>query len=642
MLDYNVMILDAGKGTAREAKIKGVTGAVDAGLRIHEDRASWNYPPLSSGNPLFIGIGPLAGGPLFGSHRLVFVFRSPVSGGIHVSTMGGAAYDFVRTGLDGIVVEGYSKDPAIVLVLGGESGVEVSFEYVEWERLWRIYNGSPRGTRGLHSYIAREVLDERVRRRYRPRIILVGPGAYTTRFAGVFSWLPGPDWAPGPVVDSASRGGGGSVMAQAHGVVAIVFGSVGGGSRFERGRVVDVVSRVLGGNYYRVVEEATRKYRYDPSLDTGGTFGVNYVHYRELIPALAYNTIYYSPAVRLALHEKIMKWFWRPFQERVFVVEKARAWRTCGEPCSVVCKKIWNGVKLDYEPAHGMGPMIGVITLEDAAGLVELVDDLGLDAIEAGHTIAWLYDAVEKGLIKPGEMDLDERPVLDPLALDPATSKVNAVAARRLLERLVERRGEVTSLIALEGAREAARILDEVYEVRVSSSGWRFRDLLVYASFGETGYMTPNYYWSPGMVAPMFLLGRYWTNYSPSYTSPEDYAVHSYSRAIAELSIDNAGLCRFHRRWAEKVLQALYREVLGVDVDLYESSRGLYRRIALYQVRAGAEPKPWESRKTMDLVATIAAEVGYPGWESLVGNYDAILEWWHQFYGKLMDLVGGV
>ncbi|MCE4619897.1 MAG: aldehyde ferredoxin oxidoreductase [Desulfurococcales archaeon] len=640
MIEYKVLRVDVSRGEARGPEEKEASGAIEAGLSIHEEAGSWGEPPLSAGNPVFIGMGPLAGGPFFGSHRLVFVFRSPVSMGLHVSTMGGAAYDFARTGLDGLVVEGHSREPALVVVEGGESGVEARVEYFEWREVEEAFRGDPPGARGLHMLVLKRLGESW--RRYRHRIMVVGPGALTTRFAGVFSWVSRPDGSPSEVVDSASRGGAGSVLAQGHGVVAIAVGGVGASPRYDRRRALELAERLLGSRYYEAVRATTTKYRFEEKLGTGGTFGVNYVHYRELIPALAFNTIYYSPGVRLALHEKIMKWFWRPFNERVFSPGGSRYWRTCGEPCSVACKKVYGPVKLDYEPAHGMGPMIGVITLEDTVGLVTLVDDLGLDAIEAGHTVAWIFDLVNRGLLEPGEAGLDARPVLDPIALNPEESKANARLARRLLEAIVERRDPLASRIAVEGARRTAQLLDEEYQVRVEKTGWGFRDTLVYAAFGGEGYMTPNYYWSPGMVAPMFLLGRYWTNYSPSFTEPEEYARHAYTRAVHELAIDNAGLCRFHRKWAEKILPGLYKELLSAGYDIYEHSAKLYQRIALYQVRAGAEPRPWESRKTMDLVATIAAELRVPGWENAVGDYERILEWWTRYYEALMELVGSL
>jgi len=625
-LEYPVAVVRADRERVTYRSLP-VAGALEAGLHVHEEAGSWAADPLSPGNPLFIGAGPLAGGPLYGSHRLLAVFRSPITMGLHASALGGAAFHMIRAGILGVIVEGRSRDPLVVR-LYWRGGPEAEVTGLEWEELSRAYQGHQgyRGTRGLHSLLAERLGGEA----RRSRILVVGPAAWTTRVAGLFSWAPGPGGLPGPVVDSASRGGGGSVLAQGHGVAGLVLG---GPARWRLPRdLVGLVEEVFGREYARVVEEATRKYRYDPKLGTGGTFGVNYVYYRDLLPALAYNTIYFGRHVRLAVYQRLMEWFWRPFQEEVFEAGGPSRWRTCGEPCSVACKKVWRGVKLDYEPAHAMGPMIGVFTLPEAARLVEYVDDLGIDAIEAGHVVAWIFDMAQRGLIDPASAGLEGRPSLDPLMVSPETSRANAAHAEKLLEAMARGEG-LPGRAAKLGARTAARLLGEELSGPIQP-----RDLLVYAAYGSEGYMTPNYYWSPGMVAPLFVLGRYWTHYSPTFTGPEDYARLSYERILEEVAVDDAGLCRFHRKWASKALPRLLEE-LGLDGDPAGRAASLYRRIADYQGKAGAEPVPWESRKTMDVVATIAAELGIRGWEDAVGDRERLYEWWERFYGEIRRLV---
>jgi len=563
-LDYRILEVDVGRGRARDL-VAAANGPIEAGLRVHLDRGSWGVDPLSPGNPLLVGAGPFTYTPLMGSHRLIAVFRSPVSMGLHASALGGAGRALARTGYDAVLLVGRSREPVVVSLIAGPGGLEPEFHYLDWSGLWRVYGGYRgwRGARALHSYAA-DLLGRSRLEGARARLLVVGPAAWRARQAGIFSWVPERGFEPGPVVDSASRGGGGSVMAQAHGVAVLAVGGAADPEpRIPARRALELAREALGKPYARAVAEATVKYRFDPSLGTGGTFGVNYVYYRDLLPALAYNTVYYARPVRAALHARLMKLFWRPFQEEVFEVKGPRAWRNCGEPCSVVCKKIWRRVKLDYEPAHAMGPMIGVFTLPEAARLVELVDDLGLDAIEAGHVVAWIFDMTSRGLLEPGEAGLPGRPTLDPLAAGPEASRANARLAEPLLASLASAGEGPAGLAARHGARRAAALIGE--EAR-GVGGLEPRDLLVYAAFGGEGYMTPNYYWSPGMVAPLYVLGRYWTNYSPTFADPEDYARDSLARARAELLLDNAGMCRFHRRWAQKVVPAAYRE-LGEDLD---------------------------------------------------------------------------
>ncbi len=62
------------------------------------------------------------------------------------------------------------------------------------------------------------------------------------------------------------------------------------------GDIDKIFIQKLGKTYIQVLNEKTIKYRFDPQLGTGGTFGVNYVHYRELIPMFNFQSIYLPPS----------------------------------------------------------------------------------------------------------------------------------------------------------------------------------------------------------------------------------------------------------------------------------------------------------------------------------------------------------
>ena len=435
---------------------------------------------------------------------------------------------------------------------------------------------------------------------------------------------------------------------RAHGVAAVVFGGdhdearvnprLGDLGLFER-----VARRVAGKGYSELVRDSTVKYRFDPKLGTGGTFGVNYVHYRGLVPMLGYNTVYLSSVARERLVSAVLERLWGPVQREVFEAGGRKPWGTCGEPCPAVCKKVWRGTKIDYEPSNAMGPFIGVFDAGETRRLIELVDSLGLDAIEAGHIVAWVFDLVERGMLRPEEVGLSGRPVFDPVSLDPGeASRVNAGLAAELLEALVEQRGWLPTLIASRGLRAAAHALNMRFAGRVYLHHTGYQDAAVYAAYGEEGYMTPNYYWSPGVVAPMPVLGRYWTVYSPSFSEPEAMAEAAVERARMEYLVDNAGFCRFHRKWVERLLEHLYREVWGVEADLRAHATEKLRLVLRYQELAGAEPRPWESRKVVDMVASIAAEMGFAEWAEKLATdpRGGGLEWWTRFYRRVRRLLG--
>jgi len=648
---YRVVFVDVEKRIWQLEKFSFTKylGPIDLGIDLHLNKfKSFMYDVFHGNNALVMGCGPFAGSKLFGAHRLVFVFRSPHSGGLHVSTMGGAAFSFIRSSIHAVVIYGESNRPLIIGVWGDSNGsVKVEFKEIDENKLWYVfdnYNGL-RGVYGLTRYIYEIFKQYYVKGR--GRSIVIGPAAVKTIHGALVSIGLDENGNPLPgQIDLAARGGGGSVLYRAHRVVGIVFGGEYDPARNEprqlNTKFVDELSkRVLGKEYGAVVVEATKKYRFDPRLGTGGTFGVNYVLYRDLVPGFAFNTIYYGKTLRLRMHKMIMEYFWKPFQEKVFESKGPKPWHTCGEPCPGVCKKTWNNTKVDYEPFNGLGFLIGVLRFEDAKELVELVDMLGFDAIEVGHIVAWIFDLMHRGLLQPEEVGVSNRPYFDPLAYNPERhSPINKEIAYKIIEGLVRGDNEVLKLVSEKGIRVAAKELDKKYAFRVKMFGLKFEDAAVYAAFGEQGYMSPNYYWSPGMIAPLYVLGRYWTSYSPTFSDPEELAESAARRAIMELAIDNAGICRFHRHWAEKLLPHLYREVLGVEIDIVKHSAETYKKLIEYQERAGAVPSFWESRKTIELVATIAAEVGRVDWsEKIITRLEAAREWWERFKKKFVRVI---
>ena len=109
-----------------------------------------------------------------------------------------------------------------------------------------------------------------------PRVLAVGPAALATDFGAIGSSKVHKGELTA-VECWAGRGGLGSRMAQEHNLFGVVFG----GSFLDR----DLDDRKLADRYFQRRYEmrmafkdrqSTKKYRYDPELETGGTFGVNF------------------------------------------------------------------------------------------------------------------------------------------------------------------------------------------------------------------------------------------------------------------------------------------------------------------------------------------------------------------------------
>jgi len=647
VMNYRVGKVDLEKKVfeVEEFDLNEVSGPVEAGVYLHLRKFStWQRDLMDPANGIFIGTGPFAGSKIFGSHRVVAVFRSPETGGLHISELGGAGFKTIRAGIHGIFLKGRAPKPCIVFVESQGNQVKCSFEYIDFEELQSIYHGYKgyKGVYGFTKYLVEKYNEFFVKND--ARAIVVGEGAWSTRFGSLVSIDVNPkekDLIPGSE-DFAGRGGGGSVLAQVHQVAAIVMG---GAWKPDLPEVLtsikkfnEVFKRVTGRDYLKAVTSSTVKYRFNPKVGAGGTFGSNYPHYKEWLLTFCYNSIYLKKEFRKKITQLILEHYWKPFKEEVF--EKAKPWKTCGEPCPVACKKLWKTKKVDYEPFQGIGPLIGVFNLDLAARIVDEIDGKGLDAIATGHMVMFFLEAVDKGLLTPEEVGLSQKPYLNPFVLNPKVWEINGYLAIEIIKGLVSRKTEALALVAEKGLRKAAEELSLKYEERVAKAGFSFKDIAIYQPYGETGYMTPNFYWTKGFLVPIFVTGKYWTEYSLVFENPEEFARHVYERILKEMGVSNAGLCRFHRGWVENFLPELYR-LLGVE-GYEERLRKTYREIGCYAIKCGAVPKPLEGDKAIDLIALLAEELGVHEWASKFqkNKLRAYFEWFERFYTTYLGYVG--
>jgi aldehyde:ferredoxin oxidoreductase len=72
--------------------------------------------------------------------------------------------------------------------------------------------------------------------------------------------------------------------------------------------------------------------------------------------------------------------------------------------CSIGCEHIYRGpngkkTRMEYENVFALGPLCGVSDADAVIAASSRCDELGLDTISTGGTIAWAMECVEKGLI---------------------------------------------------------------------------------------------------------------------------------------------------------------------------------------------------------------------------------------------------
>lgn len=532
-------------------------------------------------NSLNIGAGLLAGSIFPGSNRLIFTGFSPCWGGFYISSMGGAGLVFDNLGINMVSLIGRAPQPAL-LYLNRVHGEEVQVEVAPADP--RSVWASGRG--GVYGVMEQAFKMFGSAYAHDPRILAVGPAAEATD-CGAIASAPIKDGRITFVDTWAGRGGLGSKLFREHGLLGVIYGGTYIDEDFRDRKVadqwfVDKYEKRLAAKDM----DATLKYRFDPKFGTGGTFGVNYATLGGRIIAFNYRSIYMSESERLALHQDlIVDHYLRQFNEETIATKSQH---TCGEPCAAVCKKMNGEYKKDYEPYQTLGPLCGIFDQRAAEMLNHKADTYGFDAISIGGVLAWLMECLAEGHLAPEDLGVDQRPVFDSSDFRVETdSQHNAALGVALLDGIIARRG----LLDLSGgARSLARRL-------ARERGHAVLDAFLYTAFARRGWMVPNQYWTPGVLSPMAIMGKYYMHYGADFLPPRELGRRDADRLRGELILDNLGMCRFHRQWAEEMLPEI--------VDSLWSQRAQFlANVARTAGRVNSRNASvyWESARNVDFV----------------------------------------
>ena len=590
------LFVDSGTGfyKVNRYEIGKAWGPVDLGIHLAKKHDSLN-----------IGTGLLAGSIFPGSNRLIFNGFSPCWHGFFISSMGGAGLVFDNLGINLLSIVGKANTPSI-LYLNRNHGEEIEVEIVP-VRLRKIWEEGRKGVYALMQH-ALDLFADRYEND--PRVIATGPASFYTDFGAIGS-------APirkGEITHAdcwAGRGGFGTKMLQQHRIAAVIYGGTFVDEDFRDRNVADTWFKERYQMKLSAKDmEATTKYRYDPAFNTGGTFGVNYATMKDNIIAFNYRTIYWTDEERNKLHEEfVLNHYLKQFNEET--IEKKQQ-KTCGEPCAAVCKKLNGEFKKDYEPYQTMGPLCGIFD-QRAAELVNMkADSLGFDAISVGGVLSWLMECMHEGLIKPEILGVQEKPVFTTDGFDVVDDSMhNANIAMQLLDEIAKPDSKIN---LMEGARKYARNLARNHDSRIM-------DLFVFNSFARHGWIVPNQYWTPGVLSPMSIMGKYYMNYGKEFIEPRELGRENARRMIQELMIDNLGICRFHRAWAEDLMPDIIDKLFG-------DKEGFLKSIELTASRIHSRNASifWESDRNADFIQTFIEKKIREGDKS-----KALMEWHKKF-----------
>lgn len=585
MIDTHYVDIELPDGRHRLGKFNddAIVGPVDYGLSLWEkgDRA------------FVIGGGIIAGSILPGSNRLVITANSPVWDGFFVSTIGGAALIWDDLGVNLMALRGRARTPSVLLLHRSIEKMTVEVHPVDVEAVWRGYQDL------VGYYALQKWVWDRFKDRYKKcRILATGPSALYTNMGAIGS-APVMHDGPGYVDTWAGRGGMGSQLLREHNIAAIIYGGVFVDEDLrDRAKVDSWFMARYNKTMMQRDFEVTAKYRFEPKFLTGGTFGSNMSYLKDLLLMMNYSSIYLPDDERMGIYTRFVQdHYLKQFNEETI---QRKQWNHCGEPCAVVCKKNNGKFKKDYEPYQALGPNAGIFDQRAAEKINYFADGMAFDAIQIGGVVSWVFESIATGRVDHRAIGLSAAPKWDLKRFDVvADSMHNADLGIEVITKVLH---DPDWAPFREGIRVAAHAWDARFGTRPS-------DLACYNLNGDgAGCMVPNQYWVPGMFSPMPIMGKYYEYYQFEYHPPRELAKKNVERMVKELYSDNGGICRFHRGWAEDLIQDIVNNHYGLKLDYVEHHKQLSRRL-----NAMNRSRPWENERVVDLMKTYHEKVQRDG-----------------------------
>jgi len=403
------LVVDVTDGTAAtlplpEDVLRGYIGGAGLGVWLLHRLGEAGADPLGPQAPLAFVFSPLVGTPLTTSAKFAVVAKSPLTG-LLTDALASSQFAIAGklTGHDAIVVRGRAAAPSVLLVDG--SGVRLmGAEHLA----------------GLPAADADRKLRDELGRGW--RVAAIGPaGECGVRYATISH-------------DGrhAGRGGLGAVMG-AKNLKAIAVRAAAKVATAEPEAVLaaarDLRERSFG--------PATAKYRELGTLANLLTFNAI-----STLPTRNFQAATFEGADRLAAQPQPAE----PAEpaDDGDVAGMRRVARSSCASCTIGCEHIYRvgkGAKarVEYENVFALGPMCGVSDPEAVLAASARCDDLGIDTISAGGTIAWAMECAQRGLIDAPWLRFGD-----------------SAALLRALEEIGRRRTPLGALLA-EGSMRASR-----------------------------------------------------------------------------------------------------------------------------------------------------------------------------------------
>jgi aldehyde:ferredoxin oxidoreductase len=350
------LVVDAGTAAAEvlplpDGVLRAYLGGAGLGAWLMHRLGPPGVDPMAPEAPLAFVFSPLVGTPLTTSAKFAVVAKSPLTGMLNDALSSSHfAISGKLTGNDAIVVRGASPRLSALLVDGGSTRLADAADLA-----------------GLPAAEAERRLRSRLGRGW--RIAAIGPaGERGVRYATISH-------------DGrhAGRGGLGAVLG-AKRLKAVAVRAVGKVAPADPQAVLaaarDLRARSFG--------PATAKYR-----ELGTLANLLAFNAISTLPTRNFQAATFAEAPRLAAEE---------------LAELRTVTRSSCASCTIGCEHIYSArggkrARVEYENVFALGPMCGVSDPDAVLAASGRCDELGVDTISAGGTIAWAMECAERGLI---------------------------------------------------------------------------------------------------------------------------------------------------------------------------------------------------------------------------------------------------
>ena len=357
------LIVDLAEGEGRyeplpDGVLERFVGGIGLGTYLLYRHCPPGADPLGADNPLILVASPLTGTRLTTTSKFAIVTKSPLTGFIGDSLSSShIALELKRCGADAVVIQGHAPEWSVLVIDDGDVRLEPAEDLL-----------------GLTTSQTETAVKEQLGR---VRVACIGPaGENLVRYASIAN-----DGGR-----QAGRTGPGAVMGSKRLKAIAVRGT----------QSVEIADETALNDYARALSRAslgpaTEKYR------VLGTMG----------NVAAFNRLGVLPT--------------RNFRQSTFDGAEAvsgetlRASHTVRDAhcanCTIGCEKVLAVVqdgkagdattaRMEYESLYALGPLVGVSDPDAVVRAAHACDELGMDTISAGASIAWAMECSERGVLR--------------------------------------------------------------------------------------------------------------------------------------------------------------------------------------------------------------------------------------------------